>query len=160
MDASETAGFEPTLEAIDMARAKRLDACNRLAGLREVGEEPRDGDGIGLHRRTRRQRTGRRGKMAKRPSHSQSETTRPQRSEVDERLAAVLRGDREAQPGDRVGIWQNGVAVFTAESDLTPFAGTRHSLARLRDEGQEFFDRGVDRVGAAGDMIEVDIGRR
>ena len=67
MDASETAGFEPTLEAIDMPRAKRLDACNRLAGLREVGEEPRDGDSIGLHRRTRAERTGRRGQDGEAP---------------------------------------------------------------------------------------------
>ncbi len=57
MDASEAAGFEPPLEAIDMPRPKRLDARDRLASIREIGEELRNGDGVSLYGRTGAERT-------------------------------------------------------------------------------------------------------
>ena len=103
MDAGEAAGFEPPLEAIDMPRPKRLDARDRLASIREIGEELRDGDGVSHYGRTGAERTARRRQVAKRSSQSQGEAPRPQRSEVDERLTAILHGDREAQAGDGSG---------------------------------------------------------
>ena len=124
MDASEAAGFEPPLEAIDMPRPKRLDARDQLASIREIGEELRNGDGESLYGRTGAKRTAWRRQVAKRSSRGHGEPPRPRRSKVDERLTAVLRGDREPQPDDRIGIGRNGDAVFAAESDLTPLAWT------------------------------------
>ena len=104
MDASEAGGFEPPLEAIDMPRPKRLDARDRLASIREIGEELRNGDGVSHYGRTGAERTAWRRQVAKRSSRGQGEAPRPQRSEVDERLTAVLHGDREPQADDWIGI--------------------------------------------------------
>src|SRR5271166_5088935 len=122
MDASEAAGFEPPLEAIDMSRPKRLDARDRLASIREIGEELRNGDGESLYGRTGAERTPWRRQVAKRSSHGQGEAQRSQRSEVDRRLTAVLNGNREAQAGDGIGIRRDRDAIVAAESDLTPLA--------------------------------------
>src|SRR5208282_1167576 len=77
-----------------------------------------------LYGRTGAKRTAWRRQVANRSSHGQGEAARPQRSEVDERLTAVLRGDREAQAGDGIGIRRDREAVVAAESDLTPLART------------------------------------
>ena len=55
---------------------------------------------------------------------------------------------------------QNGVAVFAAESDLTPLSGCSLHWPRPSGRGPKFFDRGVTVSARLGDMIEVDIGRR
>ena len=71
MGASEAAGFEPPLEAIDMPRPKRLDARDRLASIGEIGEELRNDDGVSLYGQTGAERTAWRRQVAKRSPHSQ-----------------------------------------------------------------------------------------
>ena len=107
-----------------MPRPKRLDARDRLASISEISEELRHGDGVSHYGRTGAERTARRRQVAKRSSQSQGEAPRPQRSEVEERLTAVLHVDREAQAGDGIGIRRDREAIFAAENDLTPLAWT------------------------------------
>jgi hypothetical protein len=124
MDAGQAARFEPRLELIDMAPPQRTDAFDWLVGFTEAGEELGQGGGIRHHGHAGAEWTPWCRKVTKRPRCGQGEAPRPQRGEVDKRLAAVLHGDRESQAGDGIGINRDRDAVVAAKGDPMPLAGT------------------------------------
>ena len=124
VDAGEAGRFEPCLKLVDMTRPQRLDTGDRFAGLGKVGEELGHCVRICLHGRSGAERPAWRSQVAKSPRDGQSEAARLQRDKIDERLTAVLRGDREAQARDRIGIARLGDASVAAEGDPATLAGT------------------------------------
>jgi hypothetical protein len=131
MEAGEAAFRKPCFEPVDMPPLQPADVGDRLAGSTEIREELGQRRRISPHGRSCAERTAWSRKVTKRPCGGEGEAPRPERGELDQRLAAILHRDRKAQARDRIDIGRHRDAVVAAERDPA-------TLARAAAHGAAF----------------------